>query len=101
MLAAAVLATLTLTGCAQTATTESNAAAEDSAAVTESVTDAVSDSVTAEGVLLAAVLLSTADIEAAVAEGLVTPGEVDEAQRAIDAGTLDEWRELAETAEQD
>ncbi|MHA6668905.1 hypothetical protein ACX3O0_08535 [Homoserinimonas sp. A447] len=58
----------------------------------------VSDTVSAEGVVLAAVLLSTADIEASVAEGLVTPDEVDEARRAIEDGTLDEWRELAEQA---
>lgn len=56
----------------------------------------VSETVSAEGVMLAAVLLSTADIEASIAEGLVTPDEVDEARRAIDDGTLDEWRELAE-----
>lgn len=58
----------------------------------------VSATVSAEGVVLAAVLLSTADIEASVAEGLVTPDEVDEARRAIEGGTLDEWRELAEKA---
>lgn len=56
----------------------------------------ISDTVSAEGVVLAAVLLSTADIEASVAEGLVTPDEVDEARRAIEDGTLDDWRELAE-----
>jgi hypothetical protein len=59
----------------------------------------VSSTVSAEGVVLAAVLLSTADIEASVAEGLVTPDEVDEARRAIADGTLDEWRELAEQAQ--
>ncbi|WP_157156743.1 hypothetical protein [Diaminobutyricimonas sp. LJ205] len=46
--------------------------------------------------LLAAVLLSTADIESAVAEGLVTPDEVDEARRAIEDDSLDAWRALAE-----
>lgn len=56
----------------------------------------VSDTVSAAGVVLAAVLLATADIEASVAEGLVTPDEVDEARRAIEDGTLNEWRELAE-----
>ncbi|MET1043217.1 MAG: hypothetical protein ABWX59_03720 [Microbacteriaceae bacterium] len=93
MLGIAVLATLALTGCSATAATDSHVAADDSAAITDSVTDTV----TAEGVLLAAVLLSTADIEAAVAEGLVTPDEVDAAQRAIDDRTLEKWRELAET----
>lgn len=52
--------------------------------------------VSAQGVLLAAVLLSTADIEGALAEGLVTPAEVDFAQQAIDDGMLDHWRERAE-----
>lgn len=52
--------------------------------------------VSARGVLLAAVLLSTADIEGALAEGLVTPAEVDFAQQAIDDGMLDHWRERAE-----
>ncbi|MEX1079266.1 MAG: hypothetical protein WED09_09195 [Homoserinimonas sp.] len=56
----------------------------------------VSDSVSAEGVVLAALLLSTADIEAAVAEGLVTPDEVDQARQAIEGDTLAEWRDLAE-----
>ena len=54
------------------------------------------DALTAEGVVLAAVLLSTADITAAVAEGLVTPAEVDAARAAIEDGTLDEWRQKAE-----
>lgn len=52
--------------------------------------------VSAKGVLLAAVLLSTSDIEAALAEGLVTPAEVDLAQAAIDDGLLDQWRQRAE-----
>ncbi|HEU4848843.1 MAG TPA: hypothetical protein VFS93_00340 [Terrimesophilobacter sp.] len=65
----------------------------------ESVTDAevrAPDSITAKGVVLAAVLLSTADITAAVADGLVTPAEVDAAQKAIEEGTLDEWQQKAE-----
>lgn len=53
------------------------------------------DDVTAQGVVLAAVLLSTADITAVVAEGLVTPAEVDAARAAIADGTLGEWRERA------
>lgn len=65
----------------------------------ESVTDTevrAPDSITAKGVILAAVLLSTADITASVAEGLVTPAEVDAAREAIKDGTLDEWRQKAE-----
>lgn len=56
----------------------------------------LAEDVSAQGVLLAAVLLSTADIEAALADGLVTPAEVDLAQKAIDDGLLDQWRERAE-----
>lgn len=54
--------------------------------------------VSAEGVLLAAVLLSTSDVEGALAQGLVTPAEVNLAQAAIDDGLLDQWRERAEDA---
>lgn len=54
--------------------------------------------VSPQGVLLAAVLLSTSDIEGALAEGLVTPAEVDFAQQAIDDGLIDQWRQRAEQA---
>lgn len=52
--------------------------------------------VSATGVMLAALLLSTSDIEAALAEGLVTPAEVSLAQEAIDDGLLNHWRQRAE-----
>jgi hypothetical protein len=52
--------------------------------------------VSAPGVVLAALLLTTSDIEAALAEGLVTPAEVTLAQAAIDDGLLDHWRQRAE-----
>lgn len=52
--------------------------------------------VSAKGVLLAAVLLSTADISSAVESGLVTPAEVATAQQAIKDNTLDIWRQRAE-----
>ena len=52
--------------------------------------------VSASGVVLAAILLTTADIEAALAEGIVTPAEVSLAQAAIDDGLLDHWRQRAE-----
>jgi len=51
----------------------------------------------ARGVLLAAVLLSEGDVERAVADGLVTPTEVDEAIRAIEREELDVWAQRAET----
>ncbi len=53
--------------------------------------------VTAQNVVLAAILLTTADIDAAVADGLVTPAEVDAATLAIKQGTLDLWRQRAES----
>jgi hypothetical protein len=52
--------------------------------------------VSAPGVVLAALLLTTSDIEAALAEGIVTPAEVTLAQAAIDDGLLDHWRQRAE-----
>lgn len=52
--------------------------------------------VSAKGVILAAVLLSTADIQAAIESGLVTPAEVATAKQALDDGTLDIWRQRAE-----
>lgn len=52
--------------------------------------------ITAKGVLLAAVLLGTADIEASLEAGLVTPVEVATAKLAISDGTLDIWRQRAE-----
>ena len=48
-------------------------------------------------VLLAAVILATGDIEKAIIEGLVTSLDVDAAAAAIKDGTLDAWRERAET----
>ena len=51
---------------------------------------------TPKGVLLAAVILSTGDIEAALSDGLVTVPEVDAAREAVAAGTLDLWRQRAE-----
>ena len=55
------------------------------------------ENVTAKNVLVAAILLSTSDIDGAVAEGLVTPAEVDAATKAIKDGTLDLWRQRAES----
>lgn len=81
---------LTVSGCAATTTPS-----EKSHSVDIRTMELPAD-VSAQGVLLAAVLLSTADIEGALAEGLVTPAEVDFAQQAIDDRMLDHWRERAE-----
>jgi hypothetical protein len=52
--------------------------------------------VTAKGVLVAAILLSTADIELSIESGLVTPSEVATARQALEDGTLNIWRQRAE-----
>jgi hypothetical protein len=54
------------------------------------------EDVTAAGVVLAATLIATGNIDDAVASGLVSPAEVDEARAAIESGTLDRWVALAE-----
>ena len=53
--------------------------------------------VSASGVVLAAVLMKVGDIEAAVSEGLVTPAEVEEARAALRDGTLELWKQRAES----
>jgi len=52
--------------------------------------------VTAKGVVLAAVLLASGDIDNAVGNGLVTPAEVDTAKTAIDQDLLEYWKQRAE-----
>jgi hypothetical protein len=47
-------------------------------------------------VLVAVTVLTTGDVEAAVAEGLLTPEEVDAAERAIADDTVADWIERAE-----
>ncbi|MEM8905384.1 MAG: hypothetical protein AAGF02_16905, partial [Actinomycetota bacterium] len=44
-----------------------------------------------DGVLVAAIVVATGDIEAALDEGVVTPAEVEAALVAIDEGSLSEW----------
>jgi hypothetical protein len=53
--------------------------------------------VSAQGVVLAAVLLVAGDIDKGLAQGVVTPAEVTEARLAIESGTLDMWRQRAES----
>ena len=55
----------------------------------------LSEDVTPVGVIAAAVLIATGDIEAAMADGLVTPAEVEVAADAIENGTLVDWVKLA------
>lgn len=61
------------------------------------LTETLPHDVSADGVLLAAVILSSGDINSAVSDGIVTTAEVTEARDAILANTLDLWRQRAET----
>jgi hypothetical protein len=61
------------------------------------LTDELPDNVSAEGVLLAAVILSSGDIQAAVEKSIVSSAEVNAARDAILANTLNLWRQRAET----
>ncbi|MEY5017173.1 MAG: hypothetical protein RL431_222 [Actinomycetota bacterium] len=89
----ALVCALSLSSCSSSVPTET-----DNVVVGYDIlTDDLAPDVTARGVMLAAVLLVAGDIEQAVAKGTVTPAEVDEARSAIDAGTLDLWRQRAET----
>lgn len=80
---------LTLTACTSPATTPTQTK-------TETTTIVQTADLTAKGVVKASVLISSGDIDAAVSEGLVTPAEVDAAQKAITEGTLQQWVDLAE-----
>ncbi len=95
LVAGAVLALLTLVGCSGSDDVSSKGAATAVRELAASITDA--DAVRPSGVLLAAVVLATGDIEAAVADGLVSPEEVDAAVAAVTAGDLDRWRVAAES----
>ena len=61
------------------------------------LTDELPENVSADGVLLAAVILSSGDIQAAVEKSIVSADEVNAARDAILANTLELWRERAET----
>lgn len=51
------------------------------------------------GVLLAAIIILTGDVESAVATGLVRPVEVDVALLALSSGALDDWSAFLQQAE--
>lgn len=78
------LGSLTLTACSQTVNND------------EAYTSTATNEVSPAGVLKAAVLLSSGDIEKALENGTVTPEEVNNAKDAIEFGTLGEWQKLAE-----
>ncbi|MEN9793268.1 MAG: hypothetical protein RL330_1346 [Actinomycetota bacterium] len=61
------------------------------------LTRELSPDLTPNGVLLAAVILVGGDIEEALVAGRVTVPEVEAARAAIAEGTLDLWRQRAES----
>lgn len=77
---------LTLTGCAPSVDSRAEYI----------LTRTLPADVTAKGVVLAAVLLASGDIDNAVGNGMVTPAEVDTAKVAIDQDLLDYWAQRAE-----
>lgn len=82
----AAVTVLALAACGDDTDDESSAVEE------ESVTSvAATPTVDADDVLLAGLLLTVGDIDRAIAEGLVTPEEVDVAIAALEAGTMSEW----------
>lgn len=54
------------------------------------------DTVDADNVLLAVALLEIGDVDAAIADGIVNPDEVDAAALSVAEGTLDGWINLAD-----
>lgn len=91
--ALAAIVTGTLAGCALSVPNESMSVIDGN----DILTADLGADVSARGVVLAAVLLVAGDIEKGLAEGIVTPAEVTEARLAIESGTLDMWRQRAES----
>lgn len=89
-IASLVLIPALLTGCAAPSN-DGN-----SKNTSEILTKNLPSEVTAFGVVLAAVLLTSGDIEKALSEGLVTPEVVVEARMAIANKQVDLWRQRAE-----
>ncbi len=86
LVATVLLAGAALTGCASTVDSRADYI----------MTRPLPADVTAKGVVLAAVLLASGDIDNAVGNGLVTPAEVDTAKTAIDQDLLEYWKQRAE-----
>ena len=88
---------LVLAGCVGTET--SDVEEENSPTTTPSVSESqvleVPDGARAQGVVLAAFILTNGDIARAIEEGLVTPIEVELARTALRNGTLQQWVDAA------
>lgn len=61
----------------------------------EILTTQLPTDVSAKGVVLAGVILQSGDIDKAVGAGMVTPAEVDTAEKAIDDGNMKYWAQRA------
>lgn len=90
--AVACVLPMTLSACATSVPTETTSVIEGNDILTA---DLGSD-LTAKGVVLAAVVLVAGNVDKALADGTVTPGEVEAAREAIANGNLDLWRQRAE-----
>lgn len=95
IVATAAIALTCLAGCAPTVPSESMSVLDGN----EILTADLGTDVTARGVVLAAVLLVAGDVEKALTKGVVSAAEVEAARTAIDEGTLDMWRQRAESDE--
>lgn len=81
---ALALAGFTLTACSSTPASDKTASVQETTGVT------------AKGVLTAAVVLSSGQVDTALAKGIITPAEVEEARKAIETNTLEKWQQKAE-----
>lgn len=94
-LATVLAATAFLAGCATGVQSETMSVIPGNDILTANL----ANDVTAKGVVLAAVLLVAGDIDKAMTKGTVTQAEVDAAREAMADGTLDMWRQRAESDE--
>lgn len=100
----AISATL-LSGCAESDLSEGIELGDNTTSITEDEmrsqtipsADLLPEGSNAFGVVTAALLISAGDLDKALLEGQVTPSEVKYAMLAIKDGTLDLWRNIAET----
>jgi hypothetical protein len=95
--ACTLLATLLLAGCQLTEAPDSVSPADSATSVSDILNRELPPEITAYGVVLAALYIATGDAEEGIASGRITPAEVYEAKQAIEDGTLDLWRQRAES----
>jgi hypothetical protein len=86
------LATMGLSACS----TSDASSSTSTGAATDVLTMTMPTDVTAAGVVTAAVILRAGSVEDAIANGTVTPAEVDLARQAVAEGKLALWAQRAE-----